>query len=39
VCIDTSKREMLNPNQGYKKLVQKLKARYKCAINKEDLSY
>ena len=33
VCIDTSKREMLNPNQGYKKLVQKLKARYKVAPN------
>jgi len=25
VLFDTSKKEMLNPNQGYKKIVQKLK--------------
>jgi len=36
--FDTSKKEMLNPNQGYKKLVAKLKTRYKCEINKADLS-
>ena len=39
---------MLNPNQGYKKLVQKLKAKYKvscsylscrqCSINKDELT-
>ena len=29
VLFDTSKKEMLNPNQGYKKIVQKLKSRYK----------
>ena len=29
VLFDTSKKEMLNPNQGYKKIVQKLKTRYK----------
>lgn len=28
---------MLNPNQGYKKIVQKLKSRYKCDINKTEL--
>jgi len=27
--FDTSKKEMLNPNQGYKKIVMKLKQRYK----------
>lgn len=51
IMFDTSKKEMLNPNQGYKKIVQKLKNRYKvilppqsfislqCEINKEELSY
>lgn len=37
VLFDTSKKQMLNPNQGYKKLVQKLKTRYKvrnCDSNK-----
>lgn len=34
VLFDTSKKEMLNPNQGYKKMVMKLKQRYKCEINK-----
>jgi len=29
---------MLNPNQGFKKIVQKLKTRYKCEINKSDLT-
>ena len=29
---------MLNPSQGYKKIVQKLKQRYKCEINKQELS-
>lgn len=38
VLFDTSKKEMLNPNQGYKKIVQKLKTRYKCDINKTDLT-
>lgn len=38
VLFDTSKKEMLNPNQGYKKIVQKLKSRYKCDINKTELS-
>lgn len=28
MLFDTSKKEMLNPNQGYKKVVQKLKQRY-----------
>ena len=28
---------MLNPSQGYKKIVQKLKNRYKCEINKQEL--
>ena len=28
VLFDTSKREMLNPNQGYKNIVKKLKTRY-----------
>jgi hypothetical protein len=28
VLFDTSKKELLNPNQGHKKIVQKLKARY-----------
>jgi len=37
VLFDTSKKEMLNPNQGYKKIVQKLKTRYKCDINKDEL--
>jgi intraflagellar transport protein 52 len=37
VLFDTSKKEMLNPNQGYKKIVQKLKSRYKCDINKSEL--
>jgi len=37
VLFDTSKKEMLNPNQGYKKIVQKLKTRYKCEINKDEL--
>jgi hypothetical protein len=27
--FDTSKKEMLNPNQGHKKIVGKLKSRYK----------
>jgi hypothetical protein len=31
VLFDTSKKEMLNPNQGYKKIVQKLKTRYKVS--------
>jgi hypothetical protein len=31
VLFDTSKKEMLNPNQGYKKIVQKLKQRYKVS--------
>jgi hypothetical protein len=39
VLFDTSKKEMLNPNQGFKKIVQKLKTRYKCEINKEELKY
>jgi len=30
--FDTSKKEMLNPNQGYKKIVQKLKSRYKVSF-------
>lgn len=38
ILFDTSKKEMLNPNQGYKKIVQKLKTRYKCEINKTDLN-
>lgn len=29
VMFDTSKKEMLNPNQGHKKIVGKLKSRYK----------
>ena len=33
VLFDTSKKEMLNPNQGYKKIVQKLKTRYKVDSN------
>ena len=37
VMFDTSKKEMLNPNKGYKKIVQKIKNRYKCEINKTDL--
>lgn len=28
VVFDTSKKEMLNPNQGFKKFVKKLKSRY-----------
>ena len=28
---------MLNPNQGYKKIVQKIKSRYKCEINRNEL--
>ena len=35
--FDTSKKEMLNPNQGYKKIVQKIKSRYKCEINRNEL--
>lgn len=38
VLFDTSKKEMLNPNQGYKKIVTKLKTRYKCDINKTDIT-
>jgi hypothetical protein len=32
VLFDTSKKELLNPNQGHKKIVQKLKARYKVSV-------
>ncbi len=32
ILFDTSKKEMLNPNQGYKKIVQKLKTRYKVGL-------
>jgi len=39
VLFDNSKKELLNPNAGYKKLVQKLKSRYKCEINKSELNY
>merc|ERR1719272_111855 len=39
VLFDNSKKEMLNPNAGYKKLVSKLKSRYKCEINKTELNY
>jgi hypothetical protein len=38
VLFDTSKKEMLNPNQGYKKIVAKLKSRYKCEVNKNELT-
>ena len=38
VLFDTSKKEMLNPSQGYKKFVGKLKNRYKCEINKSELN-
>jgi len=37
VLFDTSKKEMLNPNQGYKKFVMKLKQRYTCTVNKEEI--
>lgn len=37
--FDTSKKEMLNPNQGYKKIVQKLKTRYKVRISKAISSF
>lgn len=33
MLIDTSKKEMLNPNAGYKKIVQKLKTRYQVGID------
>jgi len=29
---------MLNPNKGYKKIVAKLKQRYKCEINKTEIN-
>jgi len=29
---------MLNPNQGYKKFVMKLKQRYTCTVNKTELT-
>lgn len=38
ILFDNSKKEILNPNAGYKKLVQKLKSRYKCEINKAPLT-
>jgi hypothetical protein len=31
--FDTSKKEMLNPNQGHKKIVGKLKSRYKVSLD------
>jgi len=34
VLFDTSKKEMLNPNQGFKVIVKKLKTRYTCTVNK-----
>jgi len=43
--FDTSKKEILNPNSGYKKIVQKLKTRYKVRkkriiqIKEKDSSY
>lgn len=37
--IDTSKQEMLNPNKGYKKIVQKLKSRYRFEINKGTIAF
>jgi hypothetical protein len=30
--FDTGKKEMLNPNKGYKKIVQKIKNRYKVRL-------
>jgi hypothetical protein len=30
--FDTSKKELLNPNKGYKKIVQKIKNKYKVRI-------
>lgn len=38
VLFDTSKKEMLNPNQGFKKFVMKLKSRYTCTVNKEEIN-
>jgi hypothetical protein len=29
---------MLNPNQGYQKMVKKLRRDYKCEINKKELT-
>ena len=37
VMVDTSKKEMLNPNRGYKKIVQKIKNKYKFKVNKTEL--
>ena len=28
---------MLNPNQGYKKIVKKLRTRYNCELNKQEI--
>ena len=39
ILFDTSKKEMLNPNQGYKKIVQKLKGRYKVSTADETLVF
>ena len=33
VLFDTSKKELLNPNQGYKKFVMKLKQRYDVSLH------
>ena len=38
VLFDTSKKEMLNPNQGFKKFVMKLKQRYTVSEHKTNLS-
>ena len=38
VLLDTSKQEMLNPNLGYKKIVKKLRNRYNCDINKQEIT-
>jgi len=38
ILFDNSKAEILNPMKGYKKIVQKLKSRYKCEINKSELN-
>ena len=38
ILFDTSKKEMLNPNQGYQKIVKKLRRDFKCEINKTDIS-
>lgn len=38
ILFDTSKKEMLNPNQGYQKMVKKLRRDYKCEINKQELT-